>query len=245
MSTTIDTIVARARTQLLEPTAKFWSDAELLAHGNSAAHDLWKGIIDLYQDHFVTIDTTSMTLSSSTGDVTGVPADLFRVHMVQPRVLGRNSVNQSLIFQPRTLTHPDYVQAQAARPRNPQWNTLYYATINAGAPVAAPAIKVRPFVTSDVPLEVWYIPTLAPMTLNTSTPNPIPGQSDKAIESYIIAFARTKEREDRSPDPEHLSIYATEKRNLLVALTPRSDQEPEVVESFWKDEQSSDGYGSM
>lgn len=239
MATTLSTILANARTTLLESSASFWSDAELLVHANNGIKDLWSSIIDLYQDHIVTIDETNMSIAASTQTITGVPTDLFRVLMIQPRTLGQNSSNPGLIFQPRTLTHRDFVQAQASPAIPPRNTVIYYCVINAGAPVAAPSIRIAPTLTDAVSLSVWYNPTIA--TKIAADDNPIPGESDKALEHYIVAFARAKEREDRSPDPEHLSIYATEKRKILSALTPRSVQEPEVVEGFWQDEWGSGG----
>lgn len=233
MATPISTLTQNARITLLELTPRFWTDAELLTLANDAIKDLWKGVIDLYQDHIVTIDETHVSLAANTATLTGVPADVFRVVMLQPRVLGQNSAAPGLIFKPRTLTHPDFVQAQAMRPISPRDNIIYYATINAGAPVGAPSIRVAPQITSAIDLALWYNPTIANKA--SGDDNPIPGESDKAIEEYIIAFARAKEREDRAPDPEHLSIYATEKRNLLIALTPRSVQEPETVVGMWED----------
>lgn len=233
MATALSTILANARKPLLEGSASFWTDAELVVHANAAIKDLWKAIIDLYQDHFVTFDETNCSIAADANTITGVPTDLFRVKMIQPRTLGQSSSNQSLVFQPRTLTHPDFVQAQTARAIDPRSNVVYYAVVNAGAPVGAPSIRLAPRLSAAVLLSVWYIPTIA--TKASGDDNPIPGESDKAVESYIVAFGRAKEREDRSPDPEYLSIYATEKRNLLTALTPRSDQEPEVVEAFWQD----------
>lgn len=243
MSTPISTLITNARGPLLEDTARFWPDAELLGHANKAIKDLWKATIDLYQDHIVTIDTTTMSLAAGTAagktNLTGVPTDLFRIQMIQPRVLGSTSSAPGLIFQPRTLRHPDFVQAQAMAPITPRYQVLYYCVINAGAPVGAPTIVVAPTIASAVSLEVWYNPVIADKI--ASDANPIPGESDKAIEAYIVAFARAREREDRAPDPEWLSIYATEKRNLLTVLTPRSDQEPEVVEAFFQD--TAGGFG--
>lgn len=232
MATTMQSLVDQARLTLLESTASFWTDAELLALGNKAAKDLWKSIIDLFHDHFVTIDVTNMSLAASTSTITGVPTDLFRIVMIQPRTLGSSSSNPALIFKPRTLAHPDFVQANALRAVTPRDTVLYYAVVNAGAPVAAPAIRIAPQVTAAVLLEVQYIPVLADVVIGGN--NPIPGESDKAVIEYIIAFARAKEREDRAPDPEHLSIYATEKRNLLTVLTPRSDQEPDMVHGMFE-----------
>jgi hypothetical protein len=233
MATLLSTIISRARKTLLEPAeiaGGFWTDAELLAILNLGIKDLWKGTIDLYQDHIVTIDSTNMSLAASTATVQGVPTDLFRVVNIQPRTLGSSSSNPSLVFKPRRLIDPAFVQAQTIPPINPRNSVIYYAVVNAGAPVGAPTIKIAPMVSTAVLLEVWYNPVIADLAAGGN--NPIPGESDKALEHYLIAFARAKEREDRAPDPEHLSIYATEKRNLLVVLTPRSVQEPEVVPSF-------------
>mgnify|MGYP001561258489 CR=1 FL=1 len=236
MATTLQVLIDQARLTLLETTASFWTDAELLGHGNKAIKDLWKGVIDLFHDHFATIDITTMSIAADTATITGVPADLFRVLMIQPRTLGSSSSNPGLIFKPRTLTHPDFVQASAYRSVPPRDTVIYYAVVNAGAPVAAPAIRIAPKVSSAVLLEVQYVPVLADLALAGN--NPIPGESDKAVIAYIIAFARAKEREDRAPDPEHLSIYATEKRNLMTVLTPRSDQEPDMVQGMWEPDAS-------
>jgi len=234
MATNLSVILTDARDVLLESTARFWADAELIDVMNDGIKDLWRAVIDLYQDHFVTIDETNVSLAANTATLTGVPTDVFRIVGLQPRTLGESSTNPSLIFKPRTLTHPDFVRAQAYRNITPRDEIIYYAVINAGAPVAAPTIRVAPKVTAAVNLTLMYVPVLAEKT--SSDANPIPGESDKAIMAYTIAFARAKEREDRSPDPEWLSIYATEKRSLLVALTPRSVQEPEYVVGMFEGE---------
>ncbi len=236
MATLMSTLVSRARQTLLEPaevTDGFWTDAELLAHGNAAIKNLWQAIIDLYHDHFVTRDVTNMSIAAGGTSITGVPTDLFRVLLIRPRTVGSSSSNQGLIFKPcPSITHPHFVQAQAGRNISPRNSVIYYVVINAGAPVAAPTILLAPGVSSAVLLEVDYIPVLADVLLAGA--NPIPGESDKAITEYIIAFARAKEKEDRGPDPEHLSVYATEKRAMLIALAPRSEQDVDVVMGMWE-----------
>lgn len=237
-ATKFSDIVASARTTLLELTARYWSDTELFGYALNGAKDLWSAVVDLYKDHFATIDSTNMVLPSGTTGapvaITGVPVDLFRVLAIQPRVLGDNSSNPGLIFHPRDLTHPDFVQAEAERARQPRYLQLYYAVINAGAPVAAPAIQVVPPVTDPVNLTVKYVPVLS-RTLAIGDPHPIPGEADQALIAWTIAWARARERADRSPDPTFIAIYGTEKRKILGVLTPRSQQEPEVVESFFTD----------
>jgi hypothetical protein len=240
MATLLSAIQTRARLRLIETTARFWTDAELLTITNDGIKDLWKGIIDLYQDHFATIDSANVAAAASTAALTGVPTDVFRVIALQPRTLGESSSNKGLIFKPRTLTHPDFVQAEASRAVTPSNTVVYYAVLNAGAPVGAPSIQIAPTLSAAVNLTLKYVPVIADKTAADN--NPIPGESDNALVAYTVAFARSKEREDRSPDPEWLSIYATEKRSLLVALTPRSIQEPEYAVGMFEGESYDSGY---
>lgn len=232
MATLISTILTNTRLNLQETTANFWTDAELIAIMNDGIKELWRSILDLYQDHMITIDETNMSITASSSTVTGVPTDVFRIVNIQPRTLGASSSNPGLVFKPATLTDPRFIQAQALPPQSPRNRVIYYATINAGAPVGAPTIRIAPQVSSAVNLAVWYNPTLAAKA--SSDTNPIPGESDRALMAYTIAWARAKEKGDRSPDAEYISIYATEKRNLLIALTPRSVQEVQTVDGLFE-----------
>lgn len=237
MATTLQTIINDARKMMLEENPgddSFWTDAELLSIIIGGVKDLWKKIIDLDKDHFVTIDETNVAAAASTSALTGVPTDVFRIIALQPRTIGASSSNRGLIFKPRGLTHPDFVQAEALPAVDPTNRCVYYAVINAGAPVGAPSIRIAPQIAAAVNLTLKYIPVIGTLTL--ASDNPIPGEADTALKHWTIAFARAKEREDRAPDPEHLSIYATEARNLLTALTPRSVQEPEYVVGMWETE---------
>jgi hypothetical protein len=100
--------------------------------------------------------------------------------------------------------------------------------------VGAPTVHVGPQLSTALPLRFVYIPTLDTDDLEAGDSNPIPGESDNALWAWTVAYARAKEREDRSPDPNFLAIYATEKQNLLTRSTPRQAQEPEVIDSFFE-----------
>ncbi len=78
---------------------------------------------------------------------------------------------------------------------------------------------------------VYTLPTL----LDTDS-NPIPGESDNALIAWCVAYAKAKEQEteQRVPDPGWLAIYNTEKQGLLVALTPRQEQEEEIAEGLFE-----------
>jgi hypothetical protein len=89
--------------------------------------------------------------------------------------------------------------------------------------------------SSALNLRVAYIPTLTSTDMETGDANPIPGEADNAVYAWIIAFARAKERDDRSPDPNWLAVYATEKQAILTVCDPRQEQEPKYVEGMFEE----------
>ncbi len=226
---TFQTIIDRARSTLLETTPSFWSDAELLAHGINAAKDLWKAIIDVYQDHFFRINDTSVSVVASQSTLSGVPSDCFRVKSIEPRV---PASYPNMFFRPRDWGHPTFVSARAAAAQDPTGTVILYDLVGPGPPIAAPEIRIAPLSSSNVNLLLGYIAAVSD-SLTTASANPIPGETDMAIQAWIIAHARAKEREDRSPDPEWLAIYGTEKANIVVAVTPRQEDEPDVTEDLF------------
>jgi len=174
--------------------------------------------------------------TASATTLTGVPADCFRVLMIEPRDLSSANSNRYLYFKPKQYHSVDFQSArgQSAVITN-QTNVVYYDILNAGSPVAAPSIVIAPTLTGTVLLRLVYTHILP--ALVESSNNPIPGESDNALVSWGVAWARAKEREDRMPDPAWLATYATDKQSLLTALTPRQEQEEEVAEGlfdgFW------------
>lgn len=234
MATLLSTIRDKARKTLLETSASFWTDAELLEHEVDGVKDLYKGVIDLHQEHFQTIDATNVSMAASTATLTGVPADVLRVLLIEPRVLTEGTSGSHLTFLPRDYNSPEFQAARAETDVSPDSpRVVYYSISQAGAPVGAPTIHVAPLLSSALLLRLVYIPTIG--TLTAASNNPIPGESDNALYAWTIAFARAKERDDRSPDPNWLAVYATEKQAVLTALTPRQEQEPEYVRGMFGD----------
>ncbi len=233
MPTPLLTIVARARRHLNETAAFFWSDDELMDHAIEGCQDLWKALIDTFADHFLTIDETNVRQPANALALAGVPATCFRVKAIEARALNGD---RRLHYVPLDCTHPRFTSARLQPPMDASGSVIYYDLIAAGAPIAAPTILVAPRSTADVPLRLFYITTL---DLTSVSDNPIPGHSDNAIKAWIVAYARAKEREDRSPDPEWLAIYATDKKNLLPVVTPRQDDEDDyadaIFEPWWED----------
>jgi hypothetical protein len=234
MATLISSIITDARVELKETVASYWTDAELLAHFKKGVNELWGAIIDLNQEHFLTVDITNVSLAANSNSLTGVPADVFRVHLIEPLDTTSSGATPDVLFWPRDYNSSAFRNARQLTAQDPTGGLdIFYTLSQAGSPVAAPTVHTAPQVSSAVALRFVYVPGPASASLTTASNNPIGGESDNALMAWMIAYARAKEREDRSPDPNWLAIYATEKQNLLVRMAPRQTQEPEVVEDVF------------
>ena len=216
-----------------------WSDTELLSIATRGTTDLWAAIVDLHEEHFLTNDATNVSLDSGATSLTGVPTDTFRVYLIEPRDVSETGANRYVLFIPRDYNHQEFINARMYPQLTPSFGTnIFYALAGAGGPNAAPTVYTAPKVDTAINLRFVYIPTLGVHTYTLDTANPIPGESDHAIIAWIVAYARAKEREDRSPDPAWLAVYATEKQSLLMRMVPRQEQEPQVVDglfdSYWR-----------
>lgn len=238
-ATPISSLITAARFHLKEPTARFWSDVELLGLATRGMTDLWAAVMDLHQEHFLTINVDDVTLASDATTLTGVPADTFRVHLIEPANTTETGTSRNIVFVPRDYNHKDFVAARAQSSTDPFGDlTIYYALTGAGSPIGAPTVQTAPMISSAIDLRFVYVPALGVSQYTVNTNNPIPGESDNALIAWIVGFARAKEREDRMPDPGWLAVYATEKQSLLTRMTPRQTQEPNVVdglfEEYWR-----------
>lgn len=240
MATPFSDLVVDVRRQLNETSAVFWDDAEILAHLQRGAKDLWRRINDLFQAHFITLDESNVTAEIGTYTLTGVPSDVYRIVAIEPRLLGDASLTPGLIFMPRDFNSPEFREARARGNVKPQNQIVYYQLFTAGAPVAAPTIRIAPALSVAVNLTVLYNQVLVNSAMTLTDDVPIPGEADNALIAWGIAYCRAKEREDRSPDPEWLAVYATEKTNLITQITPRQIQEPEYVTGLFE---ASDNFG--
>jgi hypothetical protein len=234
MATPIQTLVTWVRDQLKEESPDYWSDAVLVAHINNGIKDLWRRMNELFKNYFVVIDITHVTLAANSSQLAGVPSDCYKVVAIEPRVVGSNNPNRGLIFKPKDYNDPAFVQARALDPRDPTNCVVYYTLMQQGAPVAAPIILTAPQLTSAVNLKLVYNQTLPVVDIDDD--NPIPGESDMALEAWCLAHARAKERADNSPDPKWLDVYDEEKKDLIENLTPRQIQEPSIVVGMFEDD---------
>lgn len=231
MATLLSALETKVRQNLSAPSATdlFWTSDEIVGWLNQGAKDLWKAIKDLYQKHHYTIDRTNVSLAASATELTGVPADVHDVGFIRART---PASYPNLRFKQLDYGHLDFEAALSQTAIDAtQIGLIFYDILTAGGPVGAPTIKVAPMVNAAIPLELGYVPTIGNQTAAQN--NPIPGESDAALVAYATAWAKGKET-GRGPDTEWLAVYATEKDNLVVALTPRSTQDPEIVEGMFE-----------
>lgn len=235
MATQISDIETQARRHLNEPEPAFWSSIELTDIINRGIKDLWRDIVDLKQEHFLTIDSTNVTFPANSTTLSGVPTDIHKVYLIEPRDLSTTGTNVGLSFLPMDYNDHTFQLARGQAPIDPTNAVIYYAVTGQGGPVNAPTIFAAPQVTSAVNISFGYVPVLSAKTSGDVVP--IPGESDNALIAWTVAFARAKEREDRGPDPGWLRTYATEKQHLLQSLGLRDYQENTFVgavfEQYW------------
>lgn len=235
MATTIAQIEALARLRLEEPVARFWSSAELTGIIIAGIKDLWRDIVDLKQEHFLTfVEDGSVTLPASTSSLSGIPTDIHKIYLIEPLNSGNDDANLGLEFDPLDFNNREFRVARALDPVEPKDTVIYYATVGAGSPVGAPTIRIAPQVTTEVELRLVYIPTLS-SALASASDVPTPGECDNALVAWTVAYARAKERDDRAPDPAWLATYKGEKDRLIKSLGVRNVQEPEFVDPVFKE----------
>ena len=241
MATPITSIVTQVRNQLVEAVARYWTDKELIAIMRLGAQDLWGAILDLHQDHYFKINDTDVVLRANASEISGIPADCFRVMLIEPRDTTVNGSGHQVMFVPRKYNHTDFIVARTLPAQDSSSvpsRQIYYQIVGAGSPVGPPRIVTAPQLNSDLLLRVTYNQSIWPDN-ETVDINPIPGECDNALKAWTIAYARAKETDGRTPDAGWLAVYATEKQMVLVRLTPREEQEPEVVEDMFQ------GFGSV
>jgi hypothetical protein len=235
MATTITALLPIVRTHLVEPVPNFWSDDELTKIAIAGIRDLWRDIVDLKQEHYLTVDITNVNLPANATQLTGVPTDVHKVYMVEARDASSDSANSGVVFKPVEYNSNQFQAARSQDAVTPTNATIYYAVTQQGAPVAAPVILTAPQVTANIPVAFCYVPTLGVLQANSIVP--IPGEADNAIVAWTVAFARGKEREDRAPDTAWLAIFSTEKSHILQSLGLRQLQEPTfsgaMFEQYW------------
>lgn len=233
MSTLVSEIETKVRLRLDEPTARFWSSNELVGIIGAGIYDLWRPMVDLKQEYFLTVDITNVSLAANSSVLTGIPADVHKVYMIEPRDISQTSTARDLQFLPEEYNSTIFEAARSTPAIVPEDDVVYYAVSGSGGPAGTPIIRVAPQISTALNLAFAYVPTLGAIASVSTVP--LPGEVDNALVAWTVAYARAKEREDRAPDAGWLSIYASEKANLLQSLGTRNLHKPLFAEALFKD----------
>src|SRR3990167_8677092 len=215
-------------------SAPIWTSAELVDIIGKGCFALWRDIVDLKAEHYLTVDITNVTLAADTATMTGIPADVHKVYLIEPQDVSSDSDNKNLFFKPLDYNHPRFMAARTQDAISPSNNVIYYAVTGQGAPVAAPTVRIAPQVSSAVNIAFSYVPVLATADLASDDNAPVPGEADNALIAWTVAYARANEREDRMPDPGWLQVFNTEKEHLLQSLGQRQYQEEAYVDAVFE-----------
>jgi hypothetical protein len=233
MATKLSTIETLARQRLVEPTPRFWSSAELIDIITAGVKDLWRDIVDLKQEHFLTINTDDVSFPAGSDRLVGVPDDVHKVYLIEAKFLQTNSPNVGLQFRPKDYNHNDTQLARSRGAIDAANDTIYYSITSSGSPSGSTIIYCAPEVNRTIPIRFCYAPTIG--VLGPDDNVPIPGEADNALVAWCVSYARAKETDDHTPDETWLAIYATEKAHLLESLGLRQYQEPTYVDALFQE----------
>src|SRR5712692_9240635 len=101
MPSKISKIETLARqTPLIESSAKFWSSQELTDIIIAGIKDLWRDIVDLKQEHYLTLNNTDVYQDIGAIQLSGVPADVHKIYMIEPKDVTSTSNDVGLQYMP-------------------------------------------------------------------------------------------------------------------------------------------------
>src|SRR5882672_9408947 len=126
MASQISTIEALTRQRLIEITASFWTSQELVDIISAGVRDLWRDIVDLKQEHYLTINNTDVYYGASASELSGVPTDVHKVYMIEPRDLSANGTNHGIVIRPMDYNARDFQLARSLDAIEPANATFYY-----------------------------------------------------------------------------------------------------------------------
>src|SRR5258708_19340313 len=106
MAETLATVRTKVRYHIDEPTANYWADAELNALIDNRQRDLWRKIIALRKDYWLTSFTLNLVVNQFSYTTTdGVPADIWRIASIRTTTSGY----QNLIWIPGNPTSQEFL----------------------------------------------------------------------------------------------------------------------------------------
>ena len=218
-------LLAKVRDHIDEPSANYWSNAELYRKIDSAHRALWAKIISLRKDYFkssFTFTTTAGTYSYAAGSG-GVPTDIWRILSMRTTTSGR----QDLMWDAGNPTSRGFIDGLNSEV--PVYNpfSMKYALRSQNE------LWVSPLPQESVSAQVDYIPRPTAISAAGST-FLVPDEFMNWVEYMATADALNK---GPVGDPASwLAKAGAAWREIAEALdTPRVDQGADVVEGMFED----------
>lgn len=220
MSLTLATVRGNVRNHIDEPSANYWTDAELNSYISSRQLDLWRRIYQIDKDYF--LSPTGFTLTTAVnqyqyGTADGVPTNIFRIESIRTTTSG---------FQDTSWVN--------ANPTSQE----FLDGLRSDVPVAMPfrilyslrnvnTIWISPLPQSSLQAQVDYI----------MLPTAVAADSDTFVmpDPFLdfIEYMATVDALAKGPVGDSVGwLQHAEKawENIVLALdTPRSNQGPDVV----------------
>lgn len=223
MAQTLLQVRTSVRAHIDEPTANYWTDAELNGLIDSRQRSLWRKILALKKDYWLT--TATLTVSSGTftytgGDGSGMPTDIWRVESIRTLTSGY----QGLLWTPADAN-----------------SDIFLAGLNTDFPVSSP-YQILYAMRNITTLAISPIPQQAMSALINYIQQPTVMSSDTdtfLIPDTFVDYVEYGAAADAlSKGPVGDSVGWAQKageswKEIMEALdTPRSSQGPDLVQDF-------------
>lgn len=223
MAETLGQVRARVRAHIDEPTPNYWPDAELNTYISDRQLDLWRRILQIRKDYFLSPTGFVLTLAPNQYAYVppDVPADIWRISTIRTITPGF----QDLTWVPGNPTSQEFIDG--LRTDVPVFNPFrqFYALRNVNT------IWVSPLPQQVIQAQVDYIQLPTAVSADSDTfliPDP--------FLSYIQYMA-TADALQKGPVSDWQGWESKAEKaweGIMLALdTGRSDQGPDVVEGMF------------
>ncbi len=227
MSQTLAQVRASVRAHIDEPTANYWTDAELNGYIQSSERKLWRKILALKKDYWLAPATLTVATGSSIfnpGDGSGMPSDIWRIESIRTLTSGFQNIIWA-VADPNSQAFLDGLNTDF-----PVFNPyqILYALRNMTTLAISPVFQQGPITAL-----INYIQQPTVMSADTDT-FLIPDTFMDFVEydATVTALSKGPVGDATAWKTELSESWKT----IMEALdTPRSSQGPDLVTGFGSD----------
>lgn len=220
MSTTLLTLRGNVRNHIDEPTANYWTNAELNSLISSSQLDLWRKIYALKKDYFLSPTPYTLNLVAGTYQYT-LATDFFRATAIRTITSGY----QDMEWVPADPSSPVFIEGLRTDVPIYYPNQILYSIRNNNT------IWVSPLPTQSLSAYVDYIQLPTAVSSDSDTFLPMLDPFLDYIEYDATATALAKGPVGNVQYWNNLADGAW--KDVALALdTPRNDQGPDVVRGY-------------